>query len=292
MNEPMTFWEKVENLDRRWLFLATFLIVTIPMIKPVRLPIVVTDETRGYYNSLNALKAGDVVFLNSAWDAGSLAENRPQALGTYEQLMKKGVRLIVYSSGDKGPQFSLPLLRQAAAKYGRKYGTDWVDVGFLPIDPPTVQAIAQDFHGMFKRDYPDGTPIEQIPLMQSVKSMHDVALFVDIEYQPTEDWIKFVNGPPYHTPMIFGVASIVSTSMFPYVATGQLKGMLVGPRGAAEYEKLLVDDGTYPNFGEGYRTVLPLGFAPVIIVFFVLLGNLAFYLKPRRGAGGGGGLAR
>ncbi|MGH8103258.1 MAG: hypothetical protein ACREJQ_01915 [bacterium] len=286
MSQQMTFWEKVENLDRRWLFLATFLIITIPMLKPVRLPFAVTQETRGFYDAINALQPGDVVFFNSAWDANSLAENRPQALAAYEQLMKKGVRVILYSSSDKGPQFSQPLMQQAAAKYGRRYGADWVNVGFIPIDPPTVQAIAQDFHRMFKKDYPAGTPTDQLPLFQQVKGMDDVKLFVDIEYQPTEDWIKFVNGPPYRTPMVFGMASIVSTAMFPYLATGQLKGMLVGPRGAAEYEKLLVEDGTYPDLGEGYRTVLPLGFAPIIIVIFVILGNLAFQFKPKKAGSG------
>lgn len=229
----------------------------------------VTAETRRLFDTIESLKPGDIAFVISSWDAGSQAENRPQAYAIFEHLMRKNIPFLVFSTTDKGPQFSEPILRTLAERYHKIYGKDWVNLGFLPTDATTVQAIAKDFQRMFPRDF-YGTPTSTLPVMENVKDMHDIALLVDIEYQPLEDWIKFVNGP-YGTPTAFAVASIVSTTLYPYFATKQLIGLVVGPRGAAEYEQLL---GSY---AEGYRRVLPLGFAPLLIIFFTLLGNLTFY---------------
>jgi len=270
---PESLTQSLLSLDSRWLFLTTFLVLSIPLLFPMKLPMAVTRETRRLYDTIQSLKPGEIAFLISSWDAGSQAENRPQATAIFEHLMRKNIPFLVFSTTDKGPQFSEPILRKLAERNHKVYGKDWVNLGFLPTDATTVQAIARDFHRMFPKDF-YGTPTSEIPLMQKVKDMHDIALLVDIEYQPSEDWIKFVNGP-YGTPTAFAVASIVSTTLYPYFATKQLIGLVVGPRGAAEYETLLGSPG------EGYRRVLPLGFAPLIILFFTLIGNLAFYAHRR-----------
>ena len=44
-----------------------------------------------------------------------------------------------------------------------------------------------------------------------------------------------------HIPLSSGCTSIMVTDAIPYVESGQLKGILAGMPGAAEYEKLVYD---------------------------------------------------
>ena len=73
--------------------------------------------------------------------------------------------------------------------------------------------------------------------------------------------------------------------MYPYYPQ-QLEGLLGGLLGAAEYEAALVE--AFPEFGPAARTALvrmfPQTVAHLVIVAFVVLGNLAYFASKGRGS--------
>ena len=176
------------------------------------------------------------------------------------------------------PEMSEFINERQAALYGRRYGVDWVQLGLAKGGPPTMAQIGRsiksvyaiDFHGNSTRDY------EKLPLMRDVNSCSDFHLFMSIKYQPVTDWLLWLD-PTGKTPIAFGCAGIATTGYYPYLASGQMKGMLAGVRGAAEYEKLVQDkykDQYRMADLRGNKLLVPLAFGHLVVIMLITLGNL------------------
>ena len=87
------------------------------------------------------------------------------------------------------------------------------------------------------------------------------------------------------------------TDAIPYVESGQLKGILAGMPGAAEYEKLVYDylkneldnNNKFINNdaeitkGRAFARMSAQSVAHLLMVVFIILGNLSYYYERRRG---------
>ena len=87
------------------------------------------------------------------------------------------------------------------------------------------------------------------------------------------------------------------TDAIPYVESGQLKGILAGMPGAAEYEKMVYDyltneltnNNEYINEnasitkGKAFSRMSAQSVAHLVMVSFILLGNLSYYYQRKRG---------
>jgi nitrate/nitrite transporter NarK len=131
-----------------------------------------------------------------------------------------------------------------------------------------VQSLAKDIPGTVVKDM-RGTSIRSVPMMKNVRDMRDVSLIYRVCYDwEGIPWIGFVQSV-YGTPFAVGVASISSSSAYPYLDSGQMCGVLAGAAGAAGYERLLKCQGS------GTRIVARQSFATLYVVLAVVLGNLA-----------------
>ena len=73
--------------------------------------------------------------------------------------------------------------------------------------------------------------------------------------------------------MSTGTTSIQVNEMMPYVLGGQIKGILAGMPGAAEYEELIGVKGIGTS-GMDAQSV-----AHFVIVLFIFLGNLGYFIE-------------
>ena len=94
-------------------------------------------------------------------------------------------------------------------------------------------------------------------------------------YPGTFEWVKY-GGDPTGVRMSSGTTSVQVNEVIPYVQTGQLIGLLAGMPGAAEYEKLINVPGI------AIQGMAAQSFAHIVIVLFIVFGNLAFFIKQRR----------
>ena len=81
------------------------------------------------------------------------------------------------------------------------------------------------------------------------------------------------------------------TDAIPYVESGQLKGILAGMPGAAEYEKMVYDfmvydqknNSSYINpkgdivKGKAFARMSAQSVAHLLMVIFIIIGNIAYY---------------
>jgi hypothetical protein len=275
----MAYWlEKLQHIDRRFLYLALAVVVAVPEFLSVHLPSPPSKETLGAYQAVDSVSPGKIVILHSDWDAGQIAENRGQAEAIVEHLMRRGIKFAVISASPYGPMFAEMANRTVAERLRRRegiikrYGIDWCDWGYK-IFPGTEQlvlpSLARDIPGTIKTDY-KGTPLAQIPMMANVKDINNVGLIVNIGYGQQLAWIPFVQSV-YGTPIVFGIAAINSTMMYSYITAGQLAGMLVGAQGAAEYEQLI-----HRRDGWGEKVIQSQCWAHDLIILLIIIGNIGY----------------
>jgi hypothetical protein len=280
----MVAWlAKLHKVDRRWLYLAAALALAVPFLARGRIPMPPTQPfmvTRRLFDAIESCPPDKVVLIDSSWDMGSQAENEGQLECVVRHLCRKRVRFVIISvqRAQLGPEFAQRAIEKITAEPGceRQYGTDWVNLGYVQANDikVVIEALCRDLHAFRPNDVKQ-TPVGQLPLMQSVRSIKDVHLLYSVTYSPAEDWISLVRGQ-FGTPVAFGCMTIMSPYYHTFVESGQLSGMLVGNWGAAEYEALLARPG------KGTELIAFASFGNCIIVAAVLLGNLGLWAARRK----------
>jgi hypothetical protein len=89
-------------------------------------------------------------------------------------------------------------------------------------------------------------------------------------------YVQFIQGV-YGTPLGQGCTGIIGPEQFPYLDSGQLKGSLIGMKGAAEYETLV------GYRGKGFKAMIPQSIAHILLMVLIVLGNIGLYVAQRRG---------
>ena len=92
-------------------------------------------------------------------------------------------------------------------------------------------------------------------------------------------------GDPTGVPTAAGVAAVVAPQLYPYFPR-QLFGLLGGVKGAAEYESHFKKN--HPEFAEMDTPAMvmmgPQTVAHVVIMAFIIIGNVLFFVTRRREA--------
>jgi hypothetical protein len=110
-----------------------------------------------------------------------------------------------------------------------------------------------------------------------VRNYSSCALLVSLSvgYPGTKEYVQQVQGR-FHIPVIGGVTAVSAPTLYPYLQTGQLRGMLGGMAGAAEYENLRFERGM------ASRGMDAQSLAHLFIVVCIVLGNLAQWERKRK----------
>lgn len=282
---------RLERLDRRVIYGVLVAVSVLSFLVPLMPGRSIGPETKAVFRTIESCPEDKVVLLDSSWDMGSQAENRAQFRVLVEHMFKKNIKFLCTSVAvtPLAPEMAKDILDELAQKYKKRYGVDYVQFGFLPagsvggvvaVSPfgVVINALAEDIHAVYPEDI-DGTKVGELPLMRRVKDIRQVHCVVIVTYAPSEDWISFIRGQ-YGTSVIFANMSIMVPYYITYIESRQLAGMIVGTRGAAEYEQMLGLD----EVGEAQRLMTPQAFAHMLIIVFIVLGNLG-YVAARRGQG-------
>jgi len=267
----------MERFDRRYIFLVIFVIVLFPLIWPLGLPIRVSKEVRGAYVAIDKIPPGSKVYFACDYDPGSMPELHPMTIAILNHLFSHNVKVIGGCLWPGAP----PLLEEAfnkvaVEKYGKKYGVDFVNLGYKEGREVVMVSIGRSIPSTFPADF-YGTPVSKFPVMQGVNSLSDVAMIVNISagYPGTKEWVQQVQSR-YHVAIASGCTAVSAPEYYPYYQSGQLVGLLGGLAGAAEYEKLVGIPGT------ATRGMDAQSLGHLAIIVFIVLGNLFYlYLKKK-----------
>ena len=208
------------------------------------------------------------------YDPSTLAELRPMSEAVLGQAWDRSAHLVVTCLTQFGPAMVQETLEKIAKERGKKYGTDYVFLGYKPYPAITILAMGTDFRVPFPNDH-YGTPLDAIPMMRDIRNYRNVKGVVALTSSSTADyWIQYGNAK-YGFPLAIGVTGVMASDYYPYLQSGQLFGLIPGVKGAAEYEQLL------GRRGEGSRGMPYQVTTHVVILVFIVVSNVG-YIAQRR----------
>lgn len=267
--------DTIQAVDRRVIYTLIFLSVIIPVMWPLKLPTPETPEARAFFEAVDSIPAGSVVLFPFDFWPSTLPETEPMAVASLRHCFRKDLKVVGLSNiGIGGPSVAERLLDAIGAEYGKTYGVDYVNLGYKAGYQAVLLGMANSVAAIFPTDH-RGTRLEALPLMQRAVSYDSVDFVLIVSDNAMADyWVALVNAR-YRLPMVAGVTAVMAPKLLSYIQSGQLKGLLGGMKGAAEYEALL----TLPD--KASRGMDAQSLIHLLIIGFILLGNVG-YLASRR----------
>lgn len=271
-----------ERLDRRWLFLVMGLLVFFPLLFPIGLPIEPTRPSRQFAEAIAGLPDGARVLMSCDYDPSGKPELVPMTKTALRQLWRKHCTVIVTVLWPGGAGLVDQTIEETANELRARGvslvdGTDYVNLGYKAGNEAVMVLMGQGIKNAFPEDQ-HRRATRTLPILHDVGNYSSFTMLVNISggYPGTKEWVQQVNSR-FHLPMVSGCTAVSAPEYFPYLQSGQLRGLLGGMAGAAEYERLEGESGP------ATRGMDAQSLAHVFIALCIVMGNVVYWGRRRRG---------
>ncbi len=279
----MTVIERISSLDRRWIFLMIALSVAIPLLLPIQCDVTISPHVEEVYRALDELPEGSNVLVSFEYGPSTLPEVHPMARAVLGFMFQRDHKVIVMCLWPDGLFMSRDMLDEVAVgRHELEYGVDYINLGYKAGNEVVIKSIAESFSRTFPVDTRGGMT-RGYPIMQGIENLANIDFIFSLSagYPGTVEWVQYA-ADPYNKPMTTGCTAVQVTEVVPYVKSGQCRGILGGLSGAAEFEKLLVEKGHAEALGVANRGMSAQSVAHMVIVAFIVVGNMAYFVERRR----------
>jgi len=159
-----------------------------------------------------------------------------------------------------------------------QYGVDYVNLGFQTGNEFVIQRMGSSFESMFPTDY-QGIPYDRLPLVRNVRNFSniDYSLNLSAGFPGTPEWIQ-IAADRFGVRLAAGNTAVQAPQMYAYLNAGQLVGLMGGMNGAAEFERIA------DYSGKGTKFMLSQSFSHMVVIAFIIIGNVAFIRSGRKSA--------
>jgi len=272
---------KGRPVERRIVFVYIAFSVILPLMMQISPPLPITGDVLKVYDNIKVLQPGSKVLCAFDYDPPSAPELQPMAVAFMKYAFKHDLKVIIMGLWPQGPQQAQMAVEEAmldpeVAAKNLQEGIDWVNLGFQSGNEFVIQSMGSEFKRMFPKD-DRLVPYDSIPLMKNVVNFSNIDYVMNFSSgKPgTVEWVQ-IGVDRFGVKMSAGNTAVQAPMVYPYLRAGQLLGILGGMSGAAEFEKVLDEEGDASTF------LLAQMFAHATVIAFIIIGNIAFFIGGRR----------
>lgn len=275
------FLERLEDLPREVLYAILLIVFIVPMLRPIGFPVPISAAVKTWYATIEGLPAGSTVMIDFGYSGGGEPELGPMAVAVFHHMFRKGgVKAITMSTSIEGTLlWDKAIAEVNPGQYGRKYGTDYIHIGYIAGTETAMAAIGKDLRATTNTDY-KGASLDQFPIMAGIKDASSFKLLICYTTggDQSEGWVRQWY-TPYKVPYLCSVLAMMVPTMLPYQKAGQIVSLTSGAQ-AGEMETLV----KVPARGIKGADVITL--THFLVIAFVILGNIAYYTRKASRKGG------
>lgn len=238
-----------------------------------------TPPVQAFYDYIDRLPPQSRVLCSFDYDPGSKAELDPMCIAVLEHLMTKGHRPVIITLWSTAPAMVEKNVNLICRdKYGKQYGVDYCYLGLKEGREAVMVAMGKSIRATFPVDF-YRTPIEKLPLMNGIENYEQFAALINVSagYPGTKEYVQYVT-TRFDIPLLSGASAVSVPEYSAYYQSGQLKGLLTGITGGAEYENLLGKPGLALTAMDGQTM------GHFVIIAFILFGNVVYFFLRREKA--------
>ena len=303
------FLIKIGEMDRRIIFFIVGLAILIPMLFPdyFRIPIYASQTSKDFFDLIEELDDDSNILITFEYGPATAAEIQPMVTSLLKHSFYKNHTLYLLALWPDGKMMSeeaikyvrnLKIVNKQESKFSDIYSMqeykDYINLGYKPGGESVIKGITKNLEEKFKIDI-NNNKINELDIMNRVKDKSGIIKISEFDLIAsfsagsvgTEEWILYASDPE-DIPIVSGVTSVQVTDLIPYVRSKQLNAILDGLPAAAEYESLvdnkLKDNGVelvLYGKGEGQNKMIPQSMVHLLIVLFIIFGNISYFLKER-----------
>lgn len=276
----------MSRIDRRYIFLVLAAAVVVPFLFPVTLEVQPSVETRRFARALDeAIAAPGPIVVELAYGNQTVSELEPIALALMHKLFHAKKPVIFLTVYETAAAFTRQYLARMEEEYGLTYGEDYVFLGYAAAWTVAMYKLGTSFEEVYHED-DRGIPLRDLPIMKGVESIQDTSGLVDIASNSNPRfWINFLV-TPYKVRFLMAQTAVSATDYFPFVQTGQVKGLIAGGRAGAELESIYLEEGVLKEPGDALRSLGAQSLGLMVILGFIVLGNIGYFAgRSRRKVG-------
>ena len=279
MSTETSIWARMQTIDRRLLYWVLIIVIAIPYLRPLGIPVPITNPTQQFYNKLSSLQPGSVMLLDITSGPSAYGEIGPGCAAFMEYITSiyprehngGKIKLIILASTEQGPimydAYALPPLESN----NWIYGEDYVFFGYISGFETFVARLAQDIPSLLQVDYNEKS-ISELPIMQGIQDYLDIDAVVMWDSGSASNWyVK--QWSPKGVPVggIFVAVSIPTLETF--LKSGDMFGFIGSSRGSAELELLIGKPG------EATATTDTLSLSHLWTIILIIVGNIGYYFS-------------
>lgn len=255
-------------------------VISVPIVSPIGLPVPISRYTKMAYDAIEAVPQNSLVLFSSVNAGGNWPDLGIPSVALTTHLFKRHLKFVFigFDAGGEAPTVQqtmiLPAVDRGLGRFGAQYGVDYVNLGWVAGLESGEAAFANNIRSVVTRDFVQGKPIDELPIMKGVNTGKDFQFVIHVGY--AEDPIRqYVTA--FKLPLVVATWGMMGPHYPPYVEAGQMKGLIVGMPGAAEYELLI------GMKGDGLRGSDALSMTHLMVAVFCVLGNVYYFGVVRRG---------
>ena len=266
------------------------LAVGIPILFQLQFPEKATGLAQAVFDEIERLEPGSAVMLAFDFDPASEGELGPMATAFTRHCCEKDLKMYFIALWPVGPQMIDDNINKVILQDfpDLVYGQDYCNLGFKSGQEGVIRVIVTDLRGLYTTDA-RGTNIDEIPMFQGIENIQQMDLIINVSagYPGTKEWVQYAATPfPDDIRVVAGCTGVQAPLYYPYIPQ-QLPGLLGAIKGAAEYEKLVMEKYGGPNppgkYLEGKRRMGPQLVAHVLMILLIIAGNVIFFVDRSRG---------
>lgn len=310
----MNFFERVQKLDRRWIYLVVAIAIFLPLIIPFDSRTYTTEPSEKLYRLIDsyaptanekAIEKDRAVLMVFSHDASTMPELFPMELAILRHCFERKIKVFTLTflpSAAPIMDYAINTVKEEfpEIKSGENYVNFGYKIGALAL--PMVLGMGEDIAEAVDIDA-EGRKISSLPIMKNVKNYNEMNLIMEFSGSAAGGmWITYARSK-FGANVGVGVTAVMAADEYPYLQTGQITGMLAGLKGAAEYEKLVdifaskgkefsrdqlrnnLDDKAITNkdikykFKQARIGMNAQSVAHIMIIIFILIGNIGYFIQ-------------
>jgi hypothetical protein len=287
----MKIIEYLSRLDRRIVYLVLALAVMLPLVIPSVQKVRVMTPVSKLFNAVEAIPDDRILMIDFDYDPQTLPEIEPMGVAVLRHAFQRRIKVAVLSLYVQPLGLAKKALDQVTEEFNERatsradsiiYGRDYVFLGWQP--PPIVPLLGMGISitNVYTRDY-YGYRTDSLPMMHRVRNFNDVGILVSLSGATAPLWWIAYSQTRFGVAVGAGITAVSASEFYQYYQTGQFSGLMIGMKGAAEYEELVETKLMLKDRRKASEALGSLTAAHLTMIAFIIIGNIGYFVRRRSG---------
>jgi len=286
----MNFVDRMLKIDRRIIYLILALVITLPLLFRSPQRIRVMHPVATLFNAVDSISPNKALIVNFEFDPRDLPELEPMGLAILRHAFHKRIKVLVMSLYVQPLGLAQNALTAVINEINTEaktnvdsliYGRDYVFLGWQPPPLVPILGMGESIANVYKTDF-YGNKTDTLPLMRYIKNYKNVGLLVSLSSSDVPKWwLEFAQNR-FGLRVGAGVTSVSASEFYQYLQTGQFSGLMVGMKGAAEYEEMIESNLGIHKRRKASEALPSITYAHLAMIAFIIIGNVGYFIKRRQ----------